>query len=1738
MSQTINLTEYYTRKQIQSLLGSGELASPVSAPQVAQVSLAGATQTYIDIAVVPPATPAWASAANKYITGYNILIGGAGKNASCYAVAAGTIRLTPLVAGVNYKIQVAAIDYLGQQGAWSEVLNASTSLNTTPPAQPVITVAPSTVGVLITVTSPNSETDFAGYDLYRDTNANLESEGTLLPAASFRGTSFTDIAYSANGNFYYFLRAKNYSGYHTDSAIVGPIAVVGQPSNAPAPISMAGVTATANADGSISFNFPVSNAPGLTSYHIWRQWAAGMSGWVLLDTVPAGTNSYTDKSCSNGLTYQYSVSVVSSHGESSYDTANAPSATANDTLPPPNPLGGITYTGKTGGISVSWNASADPNTYGYLVHWRYAQTGQNSEFNGGTLVAGTSLLIDGLEDPTTGLPPTRDALANEFEIEVAAVDVNNNISGFVARLDANGNRVPVEFPELNGYQPAGANPPAAPAVGAPICNADGSITIPWTAGGLSTQAGFLVEKLTSGGLAWESLASMTDATAGSKQFTATGLEPYKFRGTQYRFRVRLVDNTGNVSSANLVENSTFLSALTNWAYTTAPAVTANGFNLNPGVKVAASNALTQSIPVVGGQWYALSGYYAKDVSATAKAVLTIQWFNGATQVGAQTQQFAVNQNFQRGIITAPAPANATAAVVSISADVASGATVVWSCLQLEANALATPYGDSKTAWLHAIDTQGPTTYNPQFTVTPDFGCFHLSWVNGTTPDYVNSIYEIWRQRTASSAPGFVADPALVKIVEVAGHDDGKANSWTDNSPDINNHVQAIFAIRARDRFGNAQVNGSGATVYLATSASQQSLDVDDKGVATTGDIGSISTTASNAASSAAQAMALAQSAINKVQVVSAMPSAAAIGQGNFVYLTQVDSSTGTTYQPGLYMSTGTTWTQSQVSASSIVGQIVAGQIAAGAVTAQAIAAGAITATAISLPGITIGGNLNLANSSGNLPLANHAVAVTSTIQPGGGIDFASLLHSNSGLVRNNLIDPSWWAAGAAIPWTQNNGSGTVSNSLVPATMPDGSSRVVWQAQSGAGDGGTGGGGWDGNGNPASNTFPVDTTKTYMFVCFQRTISGGNGQGYWGPPNGSPVCNLNTSTDQGNPYFAVFNKSSMVAGRWYMFIGWVYPAGSTGMSNGQTGVWDCTTGQQVGGGSSFCWNAGVTQCSTRAYQYYATSGVYQFANPGVYVCDGSQPSLQQLLSSAALSGANPITPTNATTYIGAGSISTGLIAAQAITAAQIAAGTITAAQIAAGTITADKIAAASIMLFSGQGQNIIPNGNLALIDPSTGNPSGWGMNGGVYAVDGTYGPRIRMAPGNGGGTQSPNFRVIPGQTYRITFCVWATTGTNTSGGPLRLVWGPTAGSFTNSVDFCGGIAFGTTPTQYTYNWTCPSGMNFAFLVGYTVYGAGNSDMNIQWVSAVPAAALVAYDSSGNDIAEIGPMSGAGPWGGQYGGWFKNIGLGGSGPSSPALYIDNSGNMWGSNGQAIQFNGNLNLKNKLSIFGSTVYPSLSTSWADLPELGSGNSAMTVNCKGNPVMIAVQTAFTSMSPGGATGPVTSIGWSPNSFSIPTSSGAGPPTINISISGDGTGAGAGVGWSGQYQGGTVQFTPQFSIAGGSGYTHATATITISNGSSYNGYTNGTYGPYNCTVSVATPTPNQPFQCRVLMDGATVMGAAQILTDSNGNATWNGTQLLFPAAGNHTFQVQGYAMQSGYPIYSASRGFSLVELG
>jgi hypothetical protein len=234
---------------------------------------------------------------------------------------------------------------------------------------------------------------------------------------------------------------------------------------------------------------------------------------------------------------------------------------------------------------------------------------------------------------------------------------------------------------------------------------------------------------------------------------------------------------------------------------------------------------------------------------------------------------------------------------------------------------------------------------------------------------------------------------------------------------------------------------------------------------------------------------------------------------------------------------------------------------------------------------------------------SQTITVDSSILIGAG--------SASGAVLNNLIDTTWWQQDASLLWGTNGeynrliGISPVSGGVLTLAGPKGGNDVVWYCAETTGDGGRGGG-WE------NVPISLDPSKAYRFVLPIRRLNGAAGYMYWGTQN----IEMLDGSANGNPYFAETRPA--YADRWYLFIGYIYPAGSAGNTSESAGVWDCKTGEKIATGYNFRFKAGDGNVFHRAYQYYASNLADQvFGRPTVNLVDGTEPSLREYFEPGAV-----------------------------------------------------------------------------------------------------------------------------------------------------------------------------------------------------------------------------------------------------------------------------------------------------------------------------------------------------------------------------------------------------------------------------------------------------------------------------------------------------------------------------------------
>ena len=798
MSQRVDLSQYYTRRQSDAryLRDQAPPEAPTALTVVGHGVFTSSTtqEAYLDLTLTDPVTPIGMSS-SAYVQAYVFEVSFQVYTAELaqtvplsFLLAKNTVyRLSGLPCNTLMTVTAATVDHLGRRSGPSTPLTpaSTTDSDTQPPDAPAITADPFPNGALIAVGQLNRELDFNHYELWRGRGYDAAtSTWTVIPQKvfAFVGTVATDVSIpSTQNDWYYYVRAVDSSGNATDSNIDGPLALTYTGKGAPPRPSLATAHATANSNGTITFAFTgltALQAPALSKYRIWRK---TNGAWLLLDTVsavPDGAEvAYVDVRASNGQTYYYAVSAVNDvFDESSYDDMSQVHATAQDS-DTPGAASALVFTGRLGGLDLAWTRSSSPDTIYYKL--RYQTTGGFEPW----------LLVEGNTYSLLGLTAPRDALANVLRVELVAFDGVNESDTYAAT---------VTYPALANYRPADDSIPPMPLNQVAIPNADGSATIQWEAPSILDLAGYEIdiqERNSGVYFDWQLLATVMDPTAGTKRFTDVGLEYYKFTPVEYRYRVRTIDTSGNLSPVNLLNDPSFDEAVTSWNKAIPHGTgRAGGY----AAQVCYADAFSQTVPATAGMPYTLSGYLRQDSVAAASALLAIDWLDGLGGLLDQTFStvFTSTVVFTRQHVTATAPAGTVWARCRVLGSSATPSTVVlWDDVQCEENFEPSLYAPGTTVFIRAVDTEGPPDYALDLMKVEGLGYIGLRWMNppAAQVDYINGFFEVWRSADNTT---------FTKLDEVPATNDGGANGFDDNSPDETEAETWFYRLKARDRFGN------------------------------------------------------------------------------------------------------------------------------------------------------------------------------------------------------------------------------------------------------------------------------------------------------------------------------------------------------------------------------------------------------------------------------------------------------------------------------------------------------------------------------------------------------------------------------------------------------------------------------------------------------------------------------------------------------------------------------------------------------------------------------------------------------------------------------------------------------------------------------------------------------------------------------------------------------------------------
>jgi len=391
---------------------------------------------------------------------------------------------------------------------------AGTASFAAPAAPAGLTALPTSTGVALTWTA-NTETDLAGYNVYRSL---YPTEGFTLLNTNGLLTSpaFNDTTAPGGATSYYLVTAVDTSGNEGAPSAVNAVGGSGVTIPAPSPVNDLATSANISV---VTLTWQAETGQYMAGYDVYS--STSLNGpYTLLNTaglLSVGTTYYKDTTAQAGVTTYYQIVAVDVFG----DTSQPASASGTRLLPPPTPTGLVANAPLSGGVTLTWNA-ATGNLVGYNV---YRSTSVNGTYV--LLNTGGPLTSPFYTDSSAPISATA-------YYQVKSVDSAGDLSASASVSVA----VPKPIPA-----------PAAPANLSATAPATGGVILTWTANSEADLAGYNVYRSTS------ATGTFTLLNTGGL-LTTTYTDPTTAPNATYYYQVIAVDTLQRVSPVSAISVTT------------------------------------------------------------------------------------------------------------------------------------------------------------------------------------------------------------------------------------------------------------------------------------------------------------------------------------------------------------------------------------------------------------------------------------------------------------------------------------------------------------------------------------------------------------------------------------------------------------------------------------------------------------------------------------------------------------------------------------------------------------------------------------------------------------------------------------------------------------------------------------------------------------------------------------------------------------------------------------------------------------------------------------------------------------------------------------------------------------------------------------------------------------------------------------------------------------------------------
>lgn len=362
----------------------------------------------------------------------------------------------PLTSGLNsFSVQVVAAG-----GSDTATLEITVDPDTTPPPVPTGLAATAGDNSVSLDWTDNGDSDTATYNVYRSTTS--ASYSTALQTG-ITSSSYQDNTAVNDTEYFYVVTAVDASS--NESANSSEVSATPEfvPDTTP-PSAPTGLVANAG-DGTVSLSWDANGGGDLASYSVFRSTTSSSYGSALQTGI--GTNSYTDSTVTNDVTYFYVVTAVdTSTNESGQSSeASATPAESSATL-----LADYGFDGSTlasldsdansiasdiadgGGLGIAYETRTGRGDPVPCIRWTVG------DMNDGTLLDDDYLSFTITPESGYSLDFSKVLFTFKFPASSSVVSVYTSVDGFtgdaVATYNSPGGEIPIVALDISSMAPA------------------------------------------------------------------------------------------------------------------------------------------------------------------------------------------------------------------------------------------------------------------------------------------------------------------------------------------------------------------------------------------------------------------------------------------------------------------------------------------------------------------------------------------------------------------------------------------------------------------------------------------------------------------------------------------------------------------------------------------------------------------------------------------------------------------------------------------------------------------------------------------------------------------------------------------------------------------------------------------------------------------------------------------------------------------------------------------------------------------------------------------------------------------------------------------------------------------------------------------------------------------------------------------------------------------------------------